>query len=402
MKICLYPHPTSYNRGCEAIAVSTAMILNRTVHMNRMTILSVCPENYPDEENQLIQNTCNIIYGFSGPSIKRFSAIWYQLQLSKLYLIDLELNSTLEKMCKDSMQGIAEENDLFMSIGGDNYCYGKPVWFYSINKYLKSVGKTTVLWGCSIEPANIDDEMIEDLNRYDLITTREQITTAALNSVGLHNTVWYPDPAFVLPTNPPPDLAGFIPGNTIGINLSPLIIGYEKRRNITYKNFIWLIQHILQTTNLQIALIPHVSISSADDRDILHKIFLQFKKTGRVVEIGDHDCMVQKGIIAKCRMFIGSRTHAIIAAYSSCIPTLAVGYSVKAKGIAKDIFGTSDHYVIPVQTLHRETDLIQAFEWMSGNEQVIREHLEKVIPSYIEKAWLAGAEIQRLTDIYAI
>ena len=50
-------------------------------------------------------------------------------------------------------------------------------------------------------------------------------------------------------------------------------------------------------------------------------------------------------------MFIGARTHATIAAYSSCVPTLVVGYSIKARGIAKDLFGTDEGYVLPVQAL---------------------------------------------------
>jgi polysaccharide pyruvyl transferase WcaK-like protein len=401
MQICLYPYPTSYNRGCEAIKVSTLLILNRTIYRDQITALSIYSKNTNDNENQQIQNICEIVLGFTGPSVQRFSKEWFLLQLSKLHLIHQNTNSILEKMCIISMQNIAAENNLFISIGGDNYCYGKPVWFYSVNKYLKSVGKVTVLWGCSIEPANIDDEMIADLNRYNLITVREHITQKNLVSAGLTNTVWCPDPAFILPACSDVSQDSFIPENTIGINLSTLVMDYERRKGITYKSFIRLIQHIIQTTDLQIALIPHVVIRTADDRTVLHKIYLQFKKTGRVIEIGDHNCKVQKGIIAKCRMFIGARTHAIIAAYSSCVPTLAVGYSVKAIGIAEDIFGMSDHYVIPVQNITYETDLIQAFEWINGNEQNIREHLEKVMPAYIGKAWLAGEEIKRITDNYA-
>ena len=69
--------------------------------------------------------------------------------------------------------------------------------------------------------------------------------------------------------------------------------------------------------------------------------------------INDKNCMEIKGIISKCRFFIGARTHSTIAAYSTCVPTLAVGYSIKARGIARDIFGTEDNYVVPVQKFVR-------------------------------------------------
>ena len=58
-----------------------------------------------------------------------------------------------------------------------------------------------------------------------------------------------------------------------------------------------------------------------------------------------------------------------------CTNIEVVGYSIKAKGIAKDIFGTYKNYVIPVQSLNNENDLIEAFEWLKNNEGYIRKHL---------------------------
>src|SRR5690606_14821725 len=105
----------------------------------------------------------------------------------------------------------------------------------------------------------------------------------------------------------------------------------------------------------------HVVWTYNNDLETLNEIYQKFNDTGRVVLIGDHNCMELKGFIARCRMFIGARTHATIAAYSSMVPTLVVGYSVKARGIAIDIFGTNENYVIPVQSLKEETDLTNAF-----------------------------------------
>ena len=84
----------------------------------------------------------------------------------------------------------------------------------------------------------------------------------------------------------------------------------------------------------------------------------------------------------KTYFFIGARTHATIAAYSSGVPTLVVGYSIKAKGIAKDIFGTYENYVVPVQNLKLENDLLDNFKWIIKNEKSIKNHLNQVIYSY--------------------
>ena len=38
-----------------------------------------------------------------------------------------------------------------------------------------------------------------------------------------------------------------------------------------------------------------------------------------------------------------------------------MGYSVKARGIAKDLLGTDENYVVPVQSLKSEDDLLEKY-----------------------------------------
>lgn len=133
-----------------------------------------------------------------------------------------------------------------------------------------------------------------------------------------------------------------------------------------------------------------------DDRKPLKELYDMFKDTNRVCLIEDHNCMELKGYISRCRFFVGARTHATIAAYSTCVPTLVVGYSVKAKGIAKDIFGTYDNYVLPVQSLKGKDDLIKSFKWLVENEYDIKNHLNDFIPEYKEKALELKEIIEKL------
>ena len=112
----------------------------------------------------------------------------------------------------------------------------------------------------------------------------------------------------------------------------------------------------------------------------------------------DMPCQKLKYIISQCRAFIGARTHATIAAYSSCVPTLVVGYSVKARGIAKDLFGTEKHYVLPVQMLENPEELIRAYNWMMDREQKIKNRLEEIMPEYCARAKAAGEEIRKLWE----
>ena len=95
-------------------------------------------------------------------------------------------------------------------------------------------------------------------------------------------------------------------------------------------------------------------------------------------------------------MFIGARTHATIAAYSSCVPTLVLGYSVKSRGIAKDIFGTDENYVISVQGMKNANLLSEGFLWLLENEKSIKSHLYSMMPDYINRVYNAGTLVKAL------
>ena len=81
------------------------------------------------------------------------------------------------------------------------------------------------------------------------------------------------------------------------------------------------------------------------------------------------------------------------------MPTLVVGYSVKARGIARDLFGTEDNYVLPVQSLKEPYELTKAFEWLAQNEEKIREHLTSCLPSYVAKVQEAVNAIKGLVKL---
>ncbi len=73
-----------------------------------------------------------------------------------------------------------------------------------------------------------------------------------------------------------------------------------------------------------------------------------------------------------------------------------VGYSVKSGGIARDLFGSEEHFVIPVQTLQDSESLIHAYEWLMKEEETIRERLRQIMPEYCKKAAEAGKEIRKI------
>lgn len=383
-KIVLYPHGGSGNHGCEALVRSTCKIIGKqevylaTRNKSEDALYSV------DEVCTLINEEERITKG-SFEYIK--AAIRYRL---------FKDADAFDAITYKAITQSVKNNGIALSIGGDNYCYGVPTYIYIINRLLRKQGTPTVLWGCSIEPSAIDNTMVDDLRKYSLIIARESITYDALAKAGLSNIKLLPDPAFQLDRVDLPLPEGFVEGNTVGINLSPMVMNCETGDNITFKNYEQLIEHIIETTDMQIALIPHVVWTENDDRVPLRMLFEKYKHTGRVVMIEDHNCMELKGYIARCRFLVAARTHASIAAYSTCVPTLVIGYSVKAKGIAKDLFGTYENYVLPVQSLANEMDLVNAFDWIYKNEDQIRTHLHTIMPEYRDRALLIGEELKKI------
>ena len=369
MKYILYANGGSGNHGCEAIVRGTQEILG-----GNMTIHSKVPEE-------------DLKYGLGefAQVVPAVSAVKKDLTYIKSYAkLKLFGNYT-------DMDGLAylptieQENGkgrLALSVGGDNYCYSDQPFYAFLNRAYRKNGYKTVLWGCSIEPDVVKNEKIsDDLKRYSLIVAREGITYDALKKIGA-NVVLAPDPAFYM--NPEEcDLDSRIAdGNTVGINISPMILSNESRSGLAYNNYKALIRHILDNTDMNVALIPHVVWESNDDRTVLKRLYDDFGKDDRLVPVDDHKAPELKYVISRCRLFVGARTHSTIAAYSSCVPTLVVGYSVKARGIARDLFGSEENYVLPVQALKEENELTQAFLWLCKNEEEIRSGLNRTMPEY--------------------
>lgn len=386
-QIKLYANGGSSNHGCEAILRSTKKILDKDMCV------------YSTAQNEDFENKINEIMEIkeNKNNILKKGSLKYYISAINIKLFKSTLKNT--EYTKKTFLEDVKKGDLYLSVGGDNYCYTGLEELGNLNTLINKRGAKTVLWGCSVEPNVIKDEKLKkDLNTYSLIVARETLTYNALKESGINKSILCPDPAFQLDKVDLPLPKGFEENNTVGINVSPLIIDCESKKGSTMENYEGLIKHIIDTTDMQIALIPHVVWDNNDDRKPLKVLYDKFKDTGRVVMLEDHNCMELKGYISRCRFFIGARTHATIAAYSTYVPTLVIGYSVKAKGIAKDIFGTYENYVLPVQSLSKKDDLINAFKWMKDNEDDIRKHLNKFMPEYKEKALQGKVEIEKLLE----
>lgn len=371
MNVLLYGNGTAGNHGCEAITRGTIAVLGGE---HDYIVHSAGRE---DDIRYGLDQLAQILPA-AEPVKKdlRFLLAYLKMKLTGVYT-DMDGLSHVP-----GIRRAARTCGVALSVGGDNYCYPGTSIYGWLNREYRRNGVKTVLWGCSVEPDVVaEPEKAKDLAGYDLIVARESISWEALRRVQ-KNTVLAPDPAFAMEPRVCPLDPRLESGNVIGINISPMIISSEKASGMAYENYRRLVAHILETTDSFVALIPHVVWASNDDRTVLRKLWEDFGRDERLILVEDHTAPELKYIISRCRMFVGARTHATIAAYSSCVPTLVVGYSVKARGIARDLFGTEEHYVLPVQQLSRGDQLIDAFDWIARREEEIRAHLKRFLPEY--------------------
>lgn len=393
--VILYMHAGSKNHGCEAIANSFCRMLDRKVDLISY---------YADEdEKYTLASLCNIIQEKSFSKHKIFHVLYYiyrKLTKDKESFIRYRFGKYLSK------ENQADKYPLAVSIGGDNYCYEVMLNdLFLSNAAFNRQGTKTVLLGCSIEPELLHrTDIKDDLSKYHTIIARESITYEALvKAFGENGPKLYcvPDPAFTLPVTDTALPNDFIAGNTVGINISPMIQDNETVKGITMESYKYMIQDILDNTDMAVALIPHVVWDRNNDLIPIEELYEYFTNKGyanRVIKVKDNDAQTLKGIISKCRFFIGARTHSTIAAYSTIVPTLVVGYSVKAKGIAKDLFPNYDvdNLVFPVQKLSEKEELKNAFKWLQEHEEEIRKHLSDIMPSYIDNAYKSGKIVEEI------
>lgn len=376
----MYAHGSAYNHGCEAIVRSTVDLLS--LEKEKTLLFS------GNIQGDLDYNLDDIvkIEPVNETPVKQNSP------LGIIYRACSHLYNDHEKMHyrffgKKRYEYMYNRGEVALSIGGDNYCYdsGARRELAATNYWLNKKGTKTVLWGATLSEKRTTPDVIEDLNRYSLISVRESISFEMLKKHSVKTEIILaPDPAFALK----PEETAWKNRNKdiIGINISPFVF-YCSENGMGLKNYIAMINWILSETDFDIALIPHVIFpNNTANNDVLlaTKLKEHFIDEPRVFVVSDgYNCCQLKSLISKCKVFVGARTHATIAAYSTGVPTLVVGYSEKSLGIAKDLFGTTEGYVCNVQNMEQETHLLNDFKNTLNNEQSARNFLKDRIPEYV-------------------
>ena len=402
MKILLTGHLGLGNRGCEALLRSTVMMLRERLPGCRVLVPSIHPAadgaqwpqapdwgvewvRAPKVDARLVNwaRACRL-----APSLA--AAPW------PLPWLDEEAQQTLRSI------------DLMLSIGGDNYTLDYDLaslaLFTGWANHARRRGVPVVLWGASVGPfdawPSVGRRMRRHLSALNGITVRETESLKVLQAqgLGLHEAgpqvQLVSDPAFTLPTEAVP-LEPHWPDGTgpvVGLNLSPLAVrsqtgesAAQARRRFVQEAAAF-IERLLRRDMARVLLVTHVSALDAqgqvahaiapaqDDARLLDEVMQALGPRPPLRRLPTWNAAQLKHAIAQCDVFIGARTHSVIGALSSGVPAVALAYSLKARGIHRDLLGHEDG-VLDVRDLDADR-LHQAWQALRDRAEAERRLLQ--------------------------
>ena len=391
-KIVIYGHGGSQNHGNEAIVRGIA-------HLFPNYEIDLYTSSSEVDKKFGLNKICNIKQGYR--EVKRNSVLDKLFKLSDKYLKFLNLR--YRYAFRELLKNLNKEN-IYVLEAGDQYCEkGNHRECYAfLNKMMHKNKCSTVMLGCTVNPEILKNkDVIKDLKNYSLIVAREHITYEAMKENQIKNLIYAPCPAFAMNAEACSLPNFFSDGEIIGINSGFLAQGNEVFADILFKNYVQLIQYILDNTNYKIALIPHVHWDKyLSDFSVLNVLYQKFQKSGRIFLLEEKSAPQQKFIISKLKFFVVLRTHATIPALAELVPTVITGYKIKSKGICDDIFGNSFDLLASVQDLNTNTTLVEKFKYVEKHEQQIRDYLKKRMPTYLNDLSEIVNSVEVLYGVY--
>jgi colanic acid/amylovoran biosynthesis protein WcaK/AmsJ len=386
-KILFHGNGAFSNRGCEAIARTTIELLEKN---------GICNDIVNFQSSPYIDGT----EYYDSISVKSFRRDQSGSFLTKPWIL-YNYRRLMRTRFIDWYDKYLNQAGLVMALGGDNYSldYGCP-WHF-VDAITSAVNKEVpfVIWGASVGPfsanPSFEEKALDAFRKCRLLLIRESNSYNYLADHGVtENVRLVADPAFLLEPEKPSFLSEVLleqieSGQAMGLNLSPLLARYRGDLDQWKKDAASILEAVADLYDGPILLVPHV-IAPHDNDDVFLRDIQELSKAKKNIHLVPKECNSQqlKWVLSKFRLFVGARTHSTIAALSSCVPTISIGYSSKAKGINVDVFGHTD-WMISNEELVPEV-LLEKLQKLMGEEQQVRTYLEEMMPRYQDKARLAG------------
>lgn len=402
MKIYLAGQNNFGNRGCEALVRSTHDLIKAKYPKAKLLVPTFDEKADKKQWTDVSGESIEFVDTFQTP---KELLIWNKIVKKIPFLRRVwEPSYLLPTKISNQLNNV----DAVLMIGGDviSLEYGLPS-LYQWSKLLdkaSSRGIPTMLWAASVGPFDsdkiVEKHMIKHLKKYSAITVRESESFEYLKSLDIPNVTFVADPAFVMKPEPL-SLDTILPkqrgDGTLGFNVSPLIAKFRKSESDSQKmreEIISFIRKILTETNFSVLLIPHVDPLNGSEKNsdsfYMKSIFNKLGEFSERLNLAPStlNAAQLKYLLSNCRFFIGARTHATIGALSMEVPTISIAYSVKAKGLNKDLFGDT-RYVLNTPEVSLET-LWSSFKLLQNDETEIKKLLEEKIPVWRKRSAISA------------
>lgn len=393
MKFYLAGQHNFGNRGCEALVRSVTGIVRERISGAQFLVPTLNAALDGPQWPSMFEQGGEFVRAVSPPAVIK----WWNRIITRLPAVLPLWEPSYVPGSEDA--ALLDEADAVLMIGGDvislDYGPGSLFMWSGLMDAAARAGKPTMLFAASVGPFTaspvIERYMVNHLRRYSAISVRETASLAYLKRLGINNAVLVADPAFRLQPESV-DLAapyGMSQDGVLAFNVSPLIADGWSRSNpggSLIEECASFVRRVLAETDLGVALLPHVDpLDGRPENSDSHFM------TGLLAACGgstERLALIPRGlnaaqlkhVVGASRYLIAARTHATVAGWSQQVPTISIAYSIKARGLNQDLFGSLD-YVLDTPKVSRQS-LWQSFELLREREQPLRDLLAQRIPTW--------------------
>lgn len=357
---------SSANKGCEALVYSFLDIIKGVL------------------------TTSDIVYNFSGTELGYVPEYFDGINFINVY-------PKLKDFKFKYIRFLKECDIVFDVTMGDSFSdiYSKKYYNYLIihKKISQLLCKKYILLPQTYGPfkeMGSAEKAIKVFRNSAKIYCRDEISQKLLSDkFNITNSELVSDMAFVLPYDK--KMYDFSDKEKIGINVSGLLYkgGFNEANQFDLSlNYKKLMDKILSTlsTRYEVHLIPHVIDLKEDAYDDDYKIckILQEKYPETILAPAFNTPIEAKSYISNMKIFVGSRMHSTIAAFSSGVVTIPISYSRKFEGLFNSL---SYEYVINGKEESTESAYFKILQYIENFDKLrnIQERSLKIIKEKNDK-----------------
>ena len=234
----------------------------------------------------------------------------------------------------------------------------------------------------------------------DIILARDEMTHKCVGELHIKTPILtVPDTAFLLPFQES-HKSEFYAELRKTTSLVGLSVSYQAKNRaanpVVYLAIIKeFVKYLIARYGAHVIIIPNeLSKTSADDNRLAEEVCREVADAHcEVLYIEDMSAQEIKGVIRQCDIVVAARYHTIVAAFSLGIPTVAIGWHHKYKGVL-ELFKQEDS-LCDIKNLELK-DLIGKFECLWKTREKVTETILSCLPDVYSRIAAGAMEVSKV------